>query len=103
MNGLEQELTALHASVCKGLADPKRLLLINALRDGERSVSELCDLTGIPQTNVSQHLAILRDKNLVTFRRDGQFVFYRLTSDKITAAMDLLREVMAEQMPTART
>ena len=103
MNGLEQELTALHASVCKGLADPKRLLLINALRDGERSVGELCDLTGIPQTNVSQHLAILRDKNLVSSRRDGQFVFYWLTSDKITAAMDLLREVMAEQMPTART
>lgn len=103
MNGLEQELTALHASVCKGLADPKRLLLINALRDGECSVSELCDLTGVPQTNVSQHLAILRDKSLVNSRRDGQFVFYRLTSDKITAAMDLLREVMAEQMPTARS
>lgn len=103
MNEVEQELTALHASVCKGLADPKRLLLINALRDGERSVGELCDLTRIPQTNVSQHLAILRDKNLVNSRRDGQFVFYRLTSDKITAAMDLLREVMAEQMPTART
>lgn len=103
MNDLEQELTALHASVCKGLADPKRLLLISALRDGERSVGELCDQTGIPQTNVSQHLAILRDKNLVASRREGQFVFYQLTSDKITAAMDLLREVMAEQMPTART
>jgi ArsR family transcriptional regulator len=103
MNALEQELIALHASVCKGLADPKRLLLINALRDGERSVTELCEATGIAQANASQHLAILRDKGLVNTRRDGQRVFYQLQSDKITRAMDLLREVMADQMPTART
>ncbi len=102
MNPLEQELIALHASVCKGLADPKRLLLINALRDGERSVTELCEQTGLAQTNASQHLAILRDKGLVHTRRDGKRVFYELRSTKITAAMDLLREVMADQMPTAK-
>ncbi len=99
-SAIERELMALHASVCKGLADPKRLLLINALRDGERSVSELCADTGIAQTNVSRHLAVLRDKGLVQSRRDGQRVYYWLTSKKITEAMDLLREVMAEQIPT---
>jgi ArsR family transcriptional regulator len=100
MAAVRNELYALHASVCKGLADPKRLLIITALRDGERSVSDVCELLNLPQANVSQHLAILRDKGLVKARRDGQFVYYSLTSEKITQAIDLLREVMAEQLVT---
>lgn len=98
MSAIEQELTELHASVCKGLADPKRLLIINALRDGERTVSELCDAAGITQANASQHLAVLRDKGLVDARRDGQWMYYSVTSHKIIQAMDLLREVMADQL-----
>jgi ArsR family transcriptional regulator len=100
-----QELLQLHASVCKGLADPKRLLIIDSLRDGELAVSEICDRLDLAQANVSQHLAILRDKGLVRTRRDGQYVYYSLSSPKIIEAMDLLREVMNEQIaitaPTA--
>jgi len=97
MQSVADELTALHARVCKGIADPKRLLILNALRGGERSVMELCDDLGLPQANVSQHLAVLRDRGLVCTRRDAQRVFYSLTSVKIVEAIDLLREVMAEQ------
>ena len=97
MDSLRQELDRLHASVCKGLADPKRLLIINVLRDGPMSVSDICEELSLPQSNVSQHLGILRDKGLVRRERDGQFVYYSLTSPKIIEAMDLLREVMAEQ------
>ena len=98
MHSVADELLALHARVCKGIADPKRLLIINALRDGERSVIELSDELQLPQANVSQHLAVLRERGLVTARRDAQRVFYALTSMKIIEAIDLLREVMAEQM-----
>lgn len=98
MTNVRTELYALHASVCKGLADPKRLLIITTLRESERSVSDICDLLDLPQANVSQHLAILRDKGLVKARRDGQFVYYSLTSVKVIQAIDLLREVMAEQL-----
>lgn len=98
MSQVRNELYRLHASVCKGLADPKRLLIINALRGGERSVSELCEELELPQANVSQHLAVLRDKGLVDVRKDGQWAFYSLSSPKITQAMDLLREVMSEQL-----
>lgn len=101
MESLKQELDRLHASVCKGLADPKRLLIINALRDGEMSVSDICDQLELPQSNVSQHLGILRDKGLVASRREGQKVYYSLTSLKLVEAMDLLRELMAEQLPGA--
>lgn len=101
MSSIRQELTLLHASVCKGLADPKRLLIINALRDGERTVSQLVDELDLPQANVSQHLAVLRDKGLVQSRKHGQFAYYSVTSKKIIQAMDLLREVMAEQIATS--
>jgi len=96
MSAISDEMVLLHANVCKGLGDPKRLLLIDALRDGERSVSDLTDDLGIPQANVSQHLAILREKGLVTTRKEAQKVFYSLTSHKIVEAMDLMREVMHE-------
>ncbi len=98
MPATRDELLRLHASVCKGFADPKRLLIIDALRDGEMAVSDICAMLDLRQANVSQHLGILRDKGLVRSQRDGQRVLYSLTSPKITAAMDLLREVMNEQM-----
>ncbi|GMQ93558.1 MAG: hypothetical protein BMS9Abin12_1037 [Acidimicrobiia bacterium] len=98
MSEIREELYQLHASVCKGFADPKRLILINALRDGERSVTDLCAITQIQQANASQHLAILKSKGLVSSRRDGQRVYYKVTSPKINEALDLLLEVMAEQL-----
>jgi len=70
-------------------------ILINALRDGERSVTELCEISGITQTNASQHLSILKNKGLVNSRRDGQRA---VTSPKINEALDLLLAVMAEQL-----
>lgn len=97
MSSIQRELHELHASVCKGLADPKRLLIINSMRHGEVSVGQICNDLDLPQANVSQHLAVLRDKGLVISRKDGQRVYYRLTSPKIIMAVDLLREVMAEQ------
>ena len=101
MHSVVDELLALHAGICKGIADPKRLLIINALRDGERSVMDLCEELHLPQANVSQHLAVLRERGVVNARREAQRVFYSLTSMKIIQAIDLLREVMAEQMHRA--
>lgn len=87
----------LHARVCKGLADPKRLLLLNELRDGPRSVGDLAESLHISQPNVSRHLAVLKDRGLVTTQRFGSSIHYSLTSSKIIQAMDLLREFLAEE------
>ncbi len=95
--GLAEQLDDLHAAVCKAIADPKRLLIITCLREGERSVSELCDLLDVSQSNASQHLAVLRERGIVAGRREGTTVHYRLTSDKVLAAVDLLREFIGEQ------
>lgn len=91
------EIYELHARVCKAIADGKRLLLINELRDGERTVSELVTALGISQANASQHLAILRDRGIVSARRSGSNIYYSLTSKKVVEAVDLLYEFMTER------
>src|SRR2546429_9897157 len=75
---LRQELDELVASMCKALNDPKRLLLLYALRNGRYTVTELCELIEAPQSNTSQHLAVLRDRRLVAAARQGHHVRYSL-------------------------
>ena len=92
------ELHELHARVCKAIADPKRLLILNELRDRELSVGDLCESLDLSQSNVSQHLAILRERGVVTARREGTTIYYTLRSQKVVQAVDLLREFMAESL-----
>ena len=92
------ELHELHARVCKAIADPKRLLIINELRDRELSVGDLCESLDLTQSNVSQHLAILRERGVVSARREGTSVIYSLRGTKVLAAVDLLREFLAEDL-----
>lgn len=95
---IRREIFELHANLCKGLADPKRLLIIESLRGGPRTVGDISSELELSQSNVSQHLAILRQRGVVRARRLGNNVFYSLTNKKIQRALDLLREVMAEQL-----
>jgi DNA-binding transcriptional ArsR family regulator len=92
------ELHELHARVCKAIADPKRLLIINELRDQELSVGDLCEALDVSPSNVSQHLAILRERGVVSTRRDGTRVLYTLRGKKVLQAVDLLREFLAEDL-----
>jgi DNA-binding transcriptional ArsR family regulator len=91
-----EELYALHASFCQGLSDPKRLLIVAALRDGEKSVGDLGQLIGARQSNVSQHLALMRHLGLVQTRRAEGNVLYRLADPRIAEAVELLRAVQAD-------
>ena len=96
----ELEIHELHARICKAIADPKRLLIINELRHGPLTVGELSEALQISQSNCSQHLAILRDRGVVTAERNGTSVSYELRSDKVLQAVALLREFMAEDLGT---
>lgn len=95
---LKHEIYELHARLCKALADPKRLLIINALRDGPKAVGELTTELELSQSNVSQHLAVLRERGVVGAAREGNNVYYSLRDQRVVAALDLLREVMAAQL-----
>lgn len=94
---IRQEMFELHANLCKGLADPKRLLIIETLRSKPQTVSDISAELELSQSNVSQHLGILRARGIVRARRLGNNVFYSVSSPKIVRALDILREVMADQ------
>jgi len=93
-----RRLYELHARICQALSNPKRLEVIDCLRDGELPVISLAELTHISQANLSQHLAIMREKGIVTARREGLNVYYRLSNPKITQACDLMRQVLLEHL-----
>ena len=94
----DSQLYELHASICQTLANPKRLEVIDRLRDGEQSVSELAEAMKISQANLSQHLAVMRQKGIVATRREGLNVYYRLSNPKIIKACDLMRQVLLEHL-----
>ena len=76
------------SDICRALADPKRLALLNQLRDGERSAGVLATDLGCTLANASQHLAVLRHAGLVTSRRGGTTIYYRLAIPEILEACD---------------
>jgi ArsR family transcriptional regulator len=86
------------ARICQVLADPKRLRLIDALREVERSVGDLAETLGASYPNVSQHLNVMRDAGLVVSRRDGTTVYYRLAYPQITQACDIVCDVLRQQV-----
>ncbi len=88
----------LHSEMCKTLANEKRQRILDALRDGELTVSDIQARTGIAQATLSQHLGIMRSKGMLISRRDGAHVHYFLSNAKILQAFDLISEVLAEQM-----
>jgi ArsR family transcriptional regulator len=84
----------LQAEICQIMANPKRLQIVNLLKNGELSVGEMVRAMGVPKANASQHLSIMRQKGLIIGRRVGTTVFYRLASPRITEACSIMREVL---------
>jgi ArsR family transcriptional regulator, arsenate/arsenite/antimonite-responsive transcriptional repressor len=66
------------AKVAKALAHPSRLLMLDALAEGERCVCDLTEIVGSDQSTVSKHLAVLRNAGIVDLRKEGMMTFYRL-------------------------
>ena len=81
------------AAIGRALADPKRLCVLETLAAGEVSVSELSVRVGCQVPNMSQHLAVLRSAGLVSTRRDGSTVYYRLTDVRVLEAYRLIQTI----------
>ena len=81
------------AVVGRALADPKRLCVLESLAVGELSVSELAGRVACQVPNMSQHLAVLRAAGLVSTRREGSTVFYRLSDPRVLEAYSLLQSI----------
>ena len=95
---MDKKIFEMHAEICKVFTNPKRLEIISLLRDEEKTVNELTELAGVPQANVSQHLTVLRQNNVVTTRRNGANIHYKIANPKILEACDLMREVLLEKL-----
>ncbi len=89
-------LTTLKAKLFRGLADPSRLALLEALCAGPRTVTDLCAVTGLRQSNASNHLACLWECGLVAKDQDGRFVRYCLSDDRIATLLQIAELVLAE-------
>ena len=78
------------AALLKALAHPARLLVLCQLVEGEASVGELQPITGLSMSALSQHLAVLREMELVTTRREAQTIFYALAEGPASGILDVL-------------
>jgi ArsR family transcriptional regulator, virulence genes transcriptional regulator len=90
-------LFALHAEMCQAMANPYRLAILYALKDGEKCVGDIAAELGVSVHNVSQHLRILRQRLLVRPRKDGQTVYYSVTNPKFVQACALIRAALVEE------
>ncbi len=93
-----KELFRMQARVCKTMANPVRMEIIYALKEGEKTVTELVESTGLAKSNVSQHLSVLKNAEVVRSRREGVNIFYSIANPKIVEACRLMREVLMEQL-----
>ena len=94
-----EQLFEIHEQAFKALANSKRLEIIHLLRDQELCVSDIHDMLDLPQSNISQHLMILKETKLVTTRKEGKQIFYKLAHPNIIKASDLIREMLVDTDP----
>lgn len=87
---------ALKAKLFRGFSDPSRLSILEALRGGPRTVGVAVELTGLSQSNVSNHLACLLDCGLVSREQRGRFAYYSLADERVESLLALSDQLLAD-------
>lgn len=98
----DKAIYEMQAELCKTLTNPKRIEILNVLKHHEKTVTELVEALGASKANVSQHLAVMRHKGILTTRREGVNIFYRVSNVKVIDACTLMKEVLFEQHAAKR-
>jgi len=96
------ELREFKAEFFKALAHPMRIQILDTLRDGEHSVNELRDILNVEAANVSQQLAILRGKNLVANRKEGNNVYYSVRDPMVFQLLDIAKNIFNNHLINIR-
>lgn len=86
----------IQAKLFRGFSDPSRLSILEVLQNGALTVGEIVEATGLTQSNVSNHLACLRDCGLVTAEQQGRFVYYSLSDERVAKLLLLADELLAD-------
>lgn len=92
---MKRSLTDWQGEILKGLGHPTRIMIIETLRGGERCVCEIMDELALEQSNVSQHLAVLRKLDILNFRKDGLKMMYSVRHPEVFTVLDLLKTMIA--------
>jgi ArsR family transcriptional regulator len=100
---MQAELQAFKAAFFRALAHPVRIQILEVLGGGERTVQELQQALGLEQPLVSQQLAVLRSKSIVTPRKVGTTVRYALSDPRITELLRTAREIFNGQLVGTQT
>src|SRR5205814_500778 len=90
------------ADFFKALAHPARIRILEYLRDGERPAGEIMEALGLEQSNGSQHLAVLRNKNILVTRREGTSILYSVRDPMLYQILDLLRAYFYDHLTEIR-
>jgi DNA-binding transcriptional ArsR family regulator len=98
-----ESLRRFKAEIFRALAHPTRIAIVEALREGEVGTAVLLQNVQVEQANLSQHLAILRAKQVVVSRKDGNLVYYSLRDPALSRVLDLLRHYFYSQLDQSRT
>ena len=98
MKAKDTEIFDLHADFCKSIASAKRLMIIDLLAKREMNVSEITKALDVRPSNISQHLRVLRSRNIVKSRKDGQTVYYSLTNSRMPKICNEIRSILLDGM-----
>ncbi|HTK09336.1 MAG TPA: metalloregulator ArsR/SmtB family transcription factor [Ktedonobacteraceae bacterium] len=96
MTTLQMQATTLKAKLFRGFADPSRLSILEALREGPLTVSAIVEKTGLSRTNISNHLRCLSDCDLVTSEPQGRYTLYQLSHPKIASLFAVAEEILRD-------
>jgi DNA-binding transcriptional ArsR family regulator len=94
VNQVSVEDTTLTANALKAMAHPLRWKILCTLGDNELSVGEIVEKTGTSQSNISQHLEQLRNKNILTSRKEANRIYYRIRNDQLLELIGTMRNVL---------
>jgi len=98
---MKKEILGFHAEFCKTFSNPVRLEILNLLKEGEMTVTDVKDRLGIPKANTSQHLALMRMRKILVRRREGTHIYYRIASKKIAAACGTMQNALEDLLEAA--
>ncbi|MDO9546134.1 MAG: metalloregulator ArsR/SmtB family transcription factor [Pelolinea sp.] len=95
---LELEINLLHERICSALADTTRIMILYLLAEKDMFVNDISEALDTPQSTISRHLRVLRERNLVATERQGTAVLYSLPDDRIIQVLDLMRAILNDQI-----
>jgi DNA-binding transcriptional ArsR family regulator len=98
---MQNLLRSYKAGIFQALGHPTRVAIVELLRDGELSAGVIQERLGIEQANVSQHLAILRNRQILTNRKEGNQVFYSLRNPVLVEVLDIMRRYFQSNLKEA--